>query len=387
LAASVADGHFVWLVDRAEQGTQHQLHVYFGEEAAPGDGQLLGNIAATKLWSISPNGEATEIPLKEAKDSLYANVDDKGKATFDRQQSGVYSIRARHIERSAGDSTAGDVNESRHYCTLVPDLTSMAQPEIDNTMQVAYPPMPQPVTSFGGAILGNSLYVYGGHAGQAHQYSTSGQANTLWRLDLTGSKNWTEVCTGPRMQGLALIGYRGKLYRLGGFTARNAEGDEHDLWSRDDVACCDPETGEWQPLPSMPQPRSSFDAALLGDTIYVVGGWNLQGSEDDREWLDTACALDLASTERKWELLPKQPFRRRALSVAAHGGKLYVIGGIQDDGEIATRVDIYDPATGNVVAGTKNPRRIDGRIWKFRIRRWWHTLRQYAQRNTSATAA
>ena len=87
---------------------------------------------------------------------------------------------------------------------------------------------PQPTTN-------GKVYYYGGHFGQAHRYSTADQANTLWELDLN-SYTWEKIGTGPRLQGLALVGYRNSLYRIGGFTAQNEPGEEHDLWSQKSFA-------------------------------------------------------------------------------------------------------------------------------------------------------
>ena len=34
----------------------------------------------------------------------------------------------------------------------------------------------------------------------------------------------------------------------------------------------DPESNSWEDLPPLPEGRSSLDAAVVGDTLYVVGG-------------------------------------------------------------------------------------------------------------------
>jgi N-acetylneuraminic acid mutarotase len=143
---------------------------------------------------------------------------------------------------------------------------------------------------------------------------------------------------------LAMVAHDGKLYRIGGFTAQNKEGDEHDLRSQDGVASYDPAKKIWHQLSPLPEPRSSFDAAVLGDKIYVVGGWNMQG-DGDSKWHTTASVIDLKTDAATWKSLPEPPFQRRALSVAAHKGKIYAIGGMQQKGGPTTRVDIYDPAS------------------------------------------
>jgi N-acetylneuraminic acid mutarotase len=201
-----------------------------------------------------------------------------------------------------------------------------------------------PVTSFGAAIADGYLYLYGGHTGEAHSYSLEEQGHTLMRLNLD-TKEWETLIEGPHLQGLALVAHDGKLYRIGGFTARNAKGEEDDLWSQSSVGCFDPTDDEWSELPSLPEPRSSFDAAVLGDVVYVVGGWSLQGGAPPH-WHTTAWKMDLKQAQPEWEAVPSPPFQRRALAVAACNGKLYAIGGMQHEGGPTRRVDVFDPQTG-----------------------------------------
>jgi len=110
------------------------------------------------------------------------------------------------------------------------------------------------------------------------------------------------------------------------------------------VAVYDPKTKKWQEIAPLPEPRSSFDAAVLGDAIYVVGGWKLQG-EGENHWHKTAWKLDLSKDQPKWSPLPNPPFQRRALAVAAYDGKIYAVGGMQKEGGPTTRVDVFDPET------------------------------------------
>lgn len=229
------------------------------------------------------------------------------------------------------------------YLTLTVHAEQSASAKI-TVKDDRFPPIPEMVTSFGAAVAGDALYLYGGHTGRAHHYYKEAQANTLWKLDLRNPKAWKSMGRGPRLQGLAMVAHGDKLYRIGGFTAKNADGEENDLWSQAGVACFDPQTGGWQDLPDLPEPRSSFDAAVLGDRIYVVGGWAMKG-QDETEWLKSAHVLDLSKETLRWETLPEPPFQRRALSVAARNGKIYVIGGMQSRGGPTTRVDVFDVAS------------------------------------------
>ncbi|WP_235934775.1 Kelch repeat-containing protein [Candidatus Laterigemmans baculatus] len=221
-------------------------------------------------------------------------------------------------------------------------LTSAADSPSEG--RTSYPDIPEPVTSFGAAIVGDALYLYGGHTGSAHSYSAEAQGKTLWRLNLNEPQGWEKVASDVGLQGLAMVAHGDRLYRIGGFTAKNDDGEEHDLWSQDTVVAYDLKAEQWQKLPSLPEPRSSFDAAVLDHTIYVVGGWQIRG--DEHLWHDTAYALDLSAESPEWKALAPPPFERRALSVAAYQGKLYAIGGMTKEGKPTTRVDVYDVASG-----------------------------------------
>jgi N-acetylneuraminic acid mutarotase len=209
---------------------------------------------------------------------------------------------------------------------------------------VNYPPIPQKVTSFGASVLDGQLYIYGGHTGDPHAYDNASQGDTLRRLNLQNPKAWESLAKGPGLQGLALVACRGKLYRIGGFAAKNDKGDDQDLWSQADVACYDPARDQWTDMSPLPEPRSSFDAAVLDSKIYAIGGWKLAGAAE-ADWHSTAYCLDLSNDNPQWKKLPDPPFQRRALAVGAFDGKIYVIGGMQSDGGPTTRVDIFDPQT------------------------------------------
>lgn len=222
----------------------------------------------------------------------------------------------------------------------------------------AYPDLPKAITSFGAAVLDGAIYVYGGFEGKAHHYYDQGQSGDLLRLninaDTQADARWETVAQGPRLQGLALVASGSSLYRIGGFEARNKEADKQDLWSVADCVRFDPRTRAWHALPPMPSPRSSFDAIAAGDTVYVVGGWIMRGNQESA-WQDTALACNVAAASPAWEELPKPPFQRRALSVGSFQERIYAVGGMQPDGKVSRRVDIYTPATRQWSEGPELP--------------------------------
>jgi N-acetylneuraminic acid mutarotase len=155
---------------------------------------------------------------------------------------------------------------------------------------------------------------------------------------------WQELSTSQALQGLGMVAWQKKLILLGGFTALNAKGEKQDLHSQANVRVFDLSTKQWSELPPLPEPRSSHDAALIGSTIYVVGGWNLQG-EGNTTWHNTAWSLDLSQPMPKWTELTKPPFVRRAVAVVAHAGKLFVVGGMDEDGSPTKAASAFDPST------------------------------------------
>jgi len=256
--------------------------------------------------------------------------------------SGFYSIRARHIESVSGEFENENYTSVRHYATLTLPYSA---PTILAETRV-FPELPQGITSFGAAIANDAIYVYGGHFGEAHHYSTSGQSNEFRRLSLTSPDAiWEELPSGPKLTGLAMVSYGEKLYRVGGFTVKNSDDEPQNLWSQEEFAVFDPATNVWTDLPSLPEPRSSHDAVVVNGKLYVIGGWNIAGP-DQTTWHHTAWVCDLTQPKLEWTSLPTPPFQRRALSLAALEGKIYVLGGMQESGGPTTRVDIFDPESG-----------------------------------------
>ncbi|MEM7585164.1 MAG: PQQ-binding-like beta-propeller repeat protein [Acidobacteriota bacterium] len=216
------------------------------------------------------------------------------------------------------------------------------------------PPLPEGIASFGGAVAGDTLYVYGGHVGTTHQHSIENLSHRFSSLDLAApERGWQSIGEVKGLQGLPMVAHGRRVCRVGGLNAHNHKGDDEDLHSIADLACFDPDSGAWQELPSLPQPRSSHDAAVLGDELYVIGGWQLRGKDNDPLWHDSMAVIDLSASKPVWKTIP-QPFQRRALAVAAAGARVYAFGGLGSDGT-SRQVDIYDTETERWIAGPELP--------------------------------
>ncbi len=313
-----------------------------------GDRKLLqvlfdGKPVAKARIKIYPNGSDV--------DSKELAADDQGTASIDGLAEGKTAIWANWTEPKPGEVDGKPFAETRYYATLTftPRDAAVAQASNESAAKAeattTFATMPSPaVNSFGGAVLGDWLYVYSGHVGKTHEYSTETTSKKFLRLNLKDRKTWEELPMSKDVQGVALVSDGKYIYRNGGMSAKNKPDDEHDLYSVPDFARFDPETKTWTDLAPMPIARSTHDAVVVGRKVFAVGGWTMKGATEKAVYLENAVVFDLDRPEQGWKTI-EQPFRRRALSAAEAGGKLYVIGGLSDKFKVERRVDVYDPAT------------------------------------------
>jgi N-acetylneuraminic acid mutarotase len=340
-----------------------------------------GKLTVRTLWQGQPVAAAEVKAVPAGGDEMEGTSNSAGEFAVSATQAGTYAFRAKYVEKIAGEREGKKFQTIRHYSTLVVTIAGdravkataqrpakgskrmtmhskrQAQPATTRTAAKphgALPDLPFGVTSFGAAIVDKNIYVCGGHLGPAHEYDREGQSDRLLRLDLRSPQRWEVVGSVPRLAGLAMIESGGKIYRIGGFEARNKKEEPADLHSVSDFSGYDPSTGHWQNLASLPQGRSSHDAVVVGSRIYVVGGWELRGSSPS-VWHDSALQIDLASPHPEWTELPKPPFRRRALALGEYQGKLYALGGMEEEGSATTTTYVFDLAKQTWSPGPKLP--------------------------------
>lgn len=345
-------------------------------------------IECTVLCDGNPLADAS-ITLFGDDEPLEATTDTRGRAVFAPQLSGTIGILANFTDKSAtGKLGDDDYDSATFYTSLVLDYDATGTTRENTAMNVAettaakFPPLPVPVASFGGAVHDGWLYVYSGHTGGAHEHSRENLLQKFVRLKLDGGTQWQELPMQTPLQGHPLVAHGEYLYRAGGMVARNAPDEEDELYSVDEFSRFDPRSNEWHTMPPLPEPRSSHDAVVLGDTLYVIGGWVLDGPGHG-EWHATAWAFDLADPDGTWEPLPEPPFARRALAVAHWHGKVVALGGMTDAGEVSSAVDFYDPATHQWTPGPELPGNPDeesphGNIAGFGVSAWNLNVRLYA---------
>ncbi len=306
----------------------------------------------------APLGE-TAIKVVGGQEPVELTTTSQGIALWTPTSSGEYGLYAKASAAVSGQWGDLKYEEVRTYVTVsvrvdqrdwATDAAGTGSSEVQvrsvagKELGITIPELPFGITSFGAARVGESIYVYGGHTGSAHSYWNTSQSNQLLRWDTTAVEGlWEVVAEGQhRLQGLAMVSHGERLILVGGFFATNEEGEAHQLYSQSQVVAFDTNSRQWSPLPSLPQGRSSHDAIVLDDRLYVVGGWAMDGP-DSTQWHDSAWVLNLQDAEAGWQELPAPGFQRRALALAAFDGKLFALGGMERQGGPTRRTSIFDP--------------------------------------------
>jgi N-acetylneuraminic acid mutarotase/uncharacterized GH25 family protein len=283
-------------------------------------------VAKSEVAAITPKGNEKSV------------TDESGDFALNCTEPGLYGLRAKHVEAKAGEAEGKKYDETRHYATLVFEVKAPSK------SASAFPALPQGFSSFGAASLDGYVYVYGGHIGKSHSYSTETVTGKFRRINVATPSQWEELGEGTSIQGLALVAVDGKIVRIGGMQPRNKPGESADNHSIKEVSAYSPKTGKWTPLPDLPAGRSSHDATAVGSKIVVVGGWEMRGKDQKAVWHDKALVLDLSKANPAWEAIA-QPFSRRALNAAAIGNTVYVVGGMDAEGAIERKVDVLEVST------------------------------------------
>lgn len=212
--------------------------------------------------------------------------------------------------------------------------------------------LPQAASAMAAARVGQHLYVLGGHIGAPHDQSTATFLRSFQRLDLAVTEpRWEPLATDEHVQQASLFAHGGELYRIGGLSARNPPDEVPVLSSLTAAAVYDPLAGDWRGLPPLPVSRASQEVVVEGGVAHVIGGWTLD--DGPPVYRDTVESLDLAAPGG-WRSTP-QPFLRRDFCAGALGGRIYVMGGMDETNALSNDTWIYDVAGGEWTMGPPLP--------------------------------
>ena len=128
------------------------------------------------------------------------------------------------------------------------------------------------------------------------------------------------------------------LYLFGGINDRNANNQNDFLES--DIITINFQENTLKRSGELPSRRYSVSTALINDTVYIAGGYDLVS------YLDDILLYDTGTEEVK--KIGTMPEPRAFGALVGQGGKLYYLGGWNGK-EIASTVFEIDPATGTVL--------------------------------------
>jgi len=223
-----------------------------------------------------------------------------------------------------------------------------------------YPSLPGALVASPATVHGDTLVVAGGNRFEAHMgQSTEALNPDRYTLDLLDADaEWQAAPMDWRMQQGSLVSHGGALYQAGGMTFGNAPGEDVMLTSRPDLRRWDADADEWVDLPPMPGEfgRASHGTALAGSVLYLSGGWALSGPSGSGEYLLSMASIDLDDPDAGWTEHPLD-FTLRDHCSAAHGGRIWLIGGMTVETTWPAVPRVYDPAADTWSEGPELPLR------------------------------
>ena len=189
------------------------------------------------------------------------------------------------------------------------------------------------------ASVGGEVYVIGGvEVNRAPHIPNPGDL-TLDRVQAYDpvTDTWAPKRNMPTTRArMTAVTFDGMIYVFGGAARRGGK-------VIDAVEVFNPEAGErgaWKKLAKLPQALSAASAAVVGDKIYVIGGWD-RGAQN--EVFGTVFEYD--PKEDEFDQKRDMPTPRGGLGVATFQGKIYAIGGWDFEEGVLNIVEVYDPAT------------------------------------------
>jgi N-acetylneuraminic acid mutarotase len=179
-------------------------------------------------------------------------------------------------------------------------------------------------TEVAGAAIGRDVYVIGGFVPPRR---------TSAAVERLRAGRWSRVRPLPvPLNHAAAVGYRGRVYVVGGYAGRNGLTQPVKSLYR-----YDPKSGRWTRLPDMPTARAALAVGVVGGRLHAVGGNTGRGQTDVLEIYDVA--------RRRWSRGPSFSVPREHLGGAAARGRFYAVAGRNfQDGNLAV-VEAYDPRT------------------------------------------
>jgi len=180
------------------------------------------------------------------------------------------------------------------------------------------------------ASIGNKIY-----AGFGHDIVDT---PTLRIYDIA-SDSWSFGANGPGTSSEgAGTAHGGLFYNIGGRGAGYTSS-----WSYN------PANDSWNVLAPMPTGRAGLAVAVVGNSIYAIGGRSNTGGPNSWGKLSVVERYDI--DKDTWTTVAPLSTPRSDLAAATVGGKIYVFGGFNALGIVVNTVEVYNPVTDTWTSG------------------------------------
>ena len=207
-------------------------------------------------------------------------------------------------------------------------------------------PMPEGSSNFAVAPLGEKIYAI--NSNFTYVYDSF--------LDTWSSKTTLPNSTNPE-DTYMVAACNNKIYAFGGTTYNSTSGWYVNIGSN---LMYDPSVNMWTTKTPIPTPRSEMQANVIGDKIYLIGGWvKNTGSLADLGKNGTQTIVSNANevydpSTNSWTELAPVPVPVMNYASAVIGDKIYIIGG-DNPTAIANSTQIYDSKTNTWSFGKSLP--------------------------------
>ncbi|XP_054830750.1 kelch-like protein 35 [Eublepharis macularius] len=166
-------------------------------------------------------------------------------------------------------------------------------------------------SEFASCSLKNNVYISGGHVNSSDVWMLSPKLNVWIKVACLKKGRWRHK----------MVTLQGKIYAVGGY-------DGFDRLAS--VECYDSFCNTWTAVAPLVEAISSAAVVSCLDQLYVIGG-----AVDDRANTDKVQCYDPATN--RWSLLSPAPFSQRCINAVTLNNLIYVAGGLLN------KIFHYDP--------------------------------------------
>ena len=169
-------------------------------------------------------------------------------------------------------------------------------------------PINTPYCYFAMTKLNNKLLIAGGE-GKSYKVT-----NQILTMDNGQLKNYTKMTTARSTA--TAVGYQGMLIIIGGVDYKGKTLSSTELF--------DSINGKWYTCSDLPQPHWCLQSAIVDNTLYLLGGVNIDGNASPAVF--TAPLDNLSRHQLKWNTHQDTPWCVSA-PVNVNGTQLLIVGG------------------------------------------------------------